>query len=329
MRLNIQQTAALLGEKDNILILTHERPDGDTLGSAFALCRALQLSGKKARVMCQDKIPPSYSFLYSEIEMQDFEPEYIVAVDVADLKLLGSEFKEKYEGKINLCIDHHASNTDYAENLMLEDAAAAAEVVLQLVIAMGITPDRVIAEGVYTGLSTDTGCFRYSNTTSRTLRMAADMIDVGISVNKINQRMFETKTKSYAALERMALKTIKLYCDDRCAVMEISRKMYAKSGADESECHTLSSIPRQIEGVLVGVTIKETKSGTYSISVRTHEPIDASAICMKMGGGGHKRAAGCSLQGSLLSVRNTILEHVKQALDEVVNTLVEEPDYLS
>ena len=314
MKVSVSRTAKLLQNADNILILAHDHPDGDTLGSGYALCRGLRAIGKKAVVRCGDRIPESYAFLWKGLKEQTFEPEFIVAVDVADAVLLGVEFDKNYRDKINLSIDHHGSNNLTAKYVLLQsDAAAVAEIIYDVLCELNVKLDAKIADCIYTGLSTDTGCFRYSNTTSRSHRLAAVLLDAGANINEINQVFFETKTKVYAALERLALDSLQMYFDERCAVITITQEMFRLSGATDSECDRISALPRQIEGVMVGATLRETKDGSYKASIRTNGPVNAALLCAKMGGGGHPRAAGCRLDGPL-----------DRALEELLGNIAEE-----
>lgn len=316
MRIDLRRVAELLSAQDKVLILAHGHPDGDTLGSAFALCRGLQSMGKLARVFCSDKIPSKFSYLWREVKEQEFDPAYIVAVDVADTKLLGKRGESLYGDKIDLCIDHHPSNLMFAKETFVDSTAGGTCEIIYMILQeldVKITPD--IADCIYTGISTDTGCFRYSNATARSYRFAADMIDCGADSPIINQVMFETKTRTYAQLERLALDTMKLYYGGKCAVITVTQEMYRKSGSDESECDPIASLPRQIEGVLVGAMIREKEDGTYKVSVRTHRPVDASLLCRKMNGGGHARAAGCQLEGPLEDAMNVLLMNIKEVLE--------------
>ena len=297
-RIEAKQAAALLKAQDQILILTHMSPDGDTLGSAFALRRGLEQLGKTARVLCGDKIPSKYAYLSRDLADKDFTPAYVVAVDVADNALLGDEIKATYGAKVSLCIDHHRSNTGYAKNLYLEECAATCEMIYAILGELGVTLDAPMADCLYTGISTDTGCFRYPNVTPRTHKIAAELLELGADAAEINRVMFETRTKAYVKLQAMALQSIELYADGKCAFILLSQDMFKKSGCDESDCDGISSIPRKIEGTLVGVTVREKQDGSYKVSLRTHAPVDASEICKKMGGGGHARAAGCTLDGT-------------------------------
>ena len=311
MRVNAAYAAELLLHHDNILILTHDHPDGDTLGSAYALCRGLRKLGKYSTVICADTIPDSYAFMWQGLPEQSFEPQYIVSVDIADAVLLGKDFETLYRDKINLSIDHHASNNLEADCVLLEsDAAASAVIIYEVLCELGVVLDVPMADCIFTGLSTDTGCFRYSNTTARAHRLAATLIDAGANTHEINQTFFETKSRVYAALERLALDSMQMYFNDCCAVIAVTQEMFRLSGATDSECDRISALPRQIEGVKVGVTLRETKDGNFKASIRTNGPVNAAALAAKMGGGGHARAAGCRLDGPLDAALKELLRNI-------------------
>ncbi len=319
MRIDLHETAKLLEKSNNILLLCHSHPDGDTLGSATALARALIGMGKKVRIECSDPIPNDFSFMFEGLESFEFEPELIVAVDVADIKLLGKESEGKYQGRIDLCIDHHGSNMLYADKVYLEpDSASAAEIIYLLLGVMGAEITPVMASCLFTGVSTDTGCFRFSNTTVRTFEIAAELAKLGADTYNIIQVFFETKTKTYAALERLALDSMRFYFSDKCAIICVTQDMYKRSGSDESEVDRLSNLPRQVEGVLVGATVRELADGNFKASVRTHGDIDASAICKRLGGGGHMGAAGCTLYGTKQQAINSLLKEIQAELDAFV-----------
>ncbi len=314
MTVDLKQCADILRENDNFLILSHDHPDGDTLGCAFALMKVLEKMGKKRRFMCADDVPQNFSYIYDELKNDDIIPDYIIAVDVADKRLLGN-LEEQYGDRVDLCIDHHMSNTHYASVELIEDKAAASEIVFELIKYMGIETDKYIGECIYTGISTDTGCFRYQNMTSSVFRIAAELLDVGVDFKKINKLMFETMSKSLLKLELMARKTLEYYFDEKLAIITLTQDMYKKSGSNENECYGITALPRQIEGVLVGAVIKEKEDGTYGISVRTGTEIDASEICLRLGGGGHKGAAACKLKCSYEETKKQLLDSVKISLD--------------
>lgn len=312
--MTVQQTCEYLQGQDRILILCHQSPDGDTLGSGFGLYYALRAMGKQTQVACSDPIPPQFGYLLPE-EMPSFEPQCVVAVDVADPQLLGKALS-CWADRVDLCIDHHPSNRGYAARTLLRDTAAAtAEIMIEIIRGLRVQPDVKIAECIYTGLCTDTGCFQYSNVTSDTLRTAADMMDLGANAYRINRQMFSTKSKARIAMEREVLDSLVYALDGKIAAIAVTSEMLARTGARESELDGLSSIPREIEGVKIGITLRERPDG-FKISLRTVERIDASLICARFGGGGHARAAGCFLEGTLESCREKIIQAAIDACKE-------------
>ncbi len=303
---NLFSIGELLKEKDNIEILTHHYPDGDTLGSAYALCLILQSLGKKARVITSGTVARKYDFLKNGVEIQEFEREFVVSVDVAAPSLLG-ENQEEYEGIIDLCIDHHGTNSIVAKHSYIDaKAAATGEIIYELSKEMGIGLTRDMASCIYTGISTDTGCFRYSNTTPCTMLVAAELMAVTPSWHEINTEMFEVKTKEKLNLERMVYETLEYSCNGKCALIYTTLEMQEKAGIGDDEMEGLASIPRQIEGVLLGITMREKADGTFKISVRSNKDVSASDFCARFGGGGHKAAAGCTIEGTLESVKEKL-----------------------
>lgn len=294
MVISFQEAVNELKGADDILILSHVNPDGDTLGSGYALLRALRKLGKKSRLLCGDPINKKFSYLYEGIEEYDFEPSYIVSVDVAERKLLGDTLGEKYGERVNLAIDHHETSRRFAQKTYCEpDSASCCEIIYLIIKALGAEFDSDIASCIYTGCSTDTGCFRYSNVTPRTHRIAAELIECGARHAKINEIMFDTKTMNSLMLERRCLESLEVSAGGRLAVITVTQDMLSECNVDKSALDAIKPMTRQIEGVEIGITVKEEKNGKTGISVRTSEKYDAAAICAHFGGGGHVRAAGC------------------------------------
>lgn len=311
---SVGQAAALLREADRILLLTHQFPDGDTLGSAFALCRALHVLGKQAAVVCNDDIPEKYEYMWDGLEKQEFEPAFICAVDVATAELLGESLLPFAE-RVELCIDHHGSHREYEKKLLLDATAGAnAMIILSVIDELGVEIDAAMADCLYTGLATDTGCFKYSNTTPLTHRMAARLMEAGAHAEAINRAMFDIKSRARLALEQDALASIRYFAEGKVAVMSITEEMMKKSGAGEGDMEGLSPLPRQIEGVWVGATMRRKADGSYKVSVRTGAHADACAICTVLGGGGHARAAGCTLGGSEIDAVGELLRAIGEAV---------------
>ena len=316
--IDLKQTADILRANDNFLILTHRNPDGDTLGSAFALMYLLRAMGKTAMVQCCDKIPQKYSYMFSQSDIGEPKNPYVIAVDVADENLLGPGVYEKYQGKVKLCIDHHVSNKGYADSLFLRDCAATCEIIYDLFCMTGVEITKIIADCIYTGISTDTGCFKFANVTVSTHTIAAKLIAAGADFVEINKAMFETKSRGYFQLEAWALESLEMYFDGKCALMTITQEMLKNSGTTESDCDGIAAIPRKIEGVMAGVTVRERTDGTYKISLRSHAPVDCTKICSKMGGGGHARAAGCEIEREVFQEKKELLlSIIKEELDSI------------
>ena len=310
MKIKLQQAADVLQKADEVLVLSHKSPDGDTLGSASALCTVLQRMGKHVRFACSDPVVPKYENLFAELKAEDFEPKFIVAVDIADTQLLGKE-TEQYKDRIDLAIDHHMSHKEYAKMSYVDSTAASTtQVIYELFCMMGVTIDKQIANCLYTGLCTDTGCFRYSNTSAITLRIAASLMDAGADAAEINRIMFDTKSRARLNVERLAMESITFYENGRFDIMEITEEMMKQSGATEGDIEGLAALPRQVEGVLIAATLREKKEGGYKISVRATPPHDASAICAQFGGGGHKGAAGCVIEDEKENVKKRLAEAV-------------------
>ncbi|HOO26137.1 MAG TPA: DHHA1 domain-containing protein, partial [Clostridiales bacterium] len=207
------------------------------------------------------------------------------------------------------------SNKLKADYTLLEsDSAATAEIIYFIILELGVEIDKHMADCIFTGISTDTGCFRYSNTTARSHKIAAVLIEAGANSHEINQIFFETKTKVYAALERLALDGMRMYFNDSLAVIAVTQEMYQKTGATDSECDRISALPRQIEGVKAGVTLRETSNGDFKVSLRTNGPVDAARLAAKFGGGGHAKAAGFRLDGPLDSALEKLLEVLEKEL---------------
>ncbi len=313
--LDLAGVLSRLLKAERILLLCHKNPDGDTLGSAAALYWALKKLGKEeVAVLCADLIPARYDYMKIERFEGQFEPGYVVAVDVASIQLFGDEVR-KYSERVDLCIDHHASNSGYAGELYLDaDAAATAEIIYELIGKMGVEIDPLLADCLYTGLSTDTGCFQFGNTTARTHIIAAALMEAGANIRDLNMLLFGTKSRGRLAIERIALANLEYYFDDRCALIYMTREQIESTGVEASDLESITSLPRQIEGVQVGVTLRQQPSGSYKISVRTVPGVDACAICRRLGGGGHDQAAGCELVGGLDNAKAAVLAEVEREI---------------
>lgn len=314
--LTLAETAEYLKSVKNAVILTHSSPDGDTLGSAFALKKILEILGAKAFVICGDKVADKFSYLgqVSDIENFDFEGKTIIATDVADIKLMSGIPMEIRE-KTDLCIDHHFSNKQYAKHLYLnEGAAACCEIIFSLCEQLGVSIEEDLATAIFTGIITDTGCFQFSNTTPETHIAAAKLMSLGAKSEFVTKLFFETKSPARLYLEKQVLDNLEIHFDGKCAITTLDYETIHSENSDESELDGVAGIPRTVEGVVVGVTLKEKEKGKFKISVRTHAPVDAASICARLGGGGHIRAAGCQISGDVETAKKAILDSVAKEL---------------
>lgn len=295
MNVTVSEAAALLREADDILILSHRRPDGDTAGCAGALCRGLRQLGKTAYVLENPEITARYAPLIVPCyPPAGFAPKFVVTTDIADVNLF-SDNAEGYKGKIDLALDHHRSNPGIGRhNLIRPEAGGCAEVIYDVLLALGVQLTEDIARCVYIAVSTDTGCFRYSNTIPHTLRVAAACLEAGVDGGEINRALFEVKSWPRFEMERILFDTMEFLHGRKIALAILRRADIDRTGADMDDLDSIASVTRQIEGVQVGITLTENKDGSVKASVRTTKEVDASAICSKCGGGGHLRAGGAS-----------------------------------
>lgn len=312
--MTIQETAALLQTMDRVLLLTHIRPDGDTIGSAAALCQALRDMGKTAYLLPNAGTTETYQpYAEGYWGAADFEPDYVVSVDIAALSLLPENAK-KYAGRIHLSIDHHPSNEGFAPHLcVLPEMAACGEIVYEIVRLM--TPvTQEIALPLYVAVSTDTGCFVYSNTSAHTHRVAAALLETGIAVAGVNKALFRTKSRTRLAMEAWMAEWAEYYDNDRVVIMQIPRSLCLDYKATEADVEELSSLAALVAGTDCGVTLRELEGGRVKISLRTGPRVNATAVCALLGGGGHTAAAGATISGSMKEAKQAVL----QAIDMVV-----------
>lgn len=310
---DVVQTAEKLLTMNNVEILSHRLPDGDTLGSAVALCRGLRSLGRKANVLCADPIPQKYQFLFDGLNEQQFQSEHVVSVDIAAPHLMG-KLEEKYAGRIDLAIDHHMKNSIEAPlKFVDENAAAVGELIWLLLNVMGVTVDKAMAEAMFTAITTDTGCFKYSNVTPRTHQIAVELMKLDVDCAGLNFKLLDETTKAQLGLKSEALSTLEYHCEDKCAIVTITTEMMNKYNASPEDTDGVSNIPRSVQGVQCGITMKQTEDG-WKISIRSDEHVNAAEVCGKFGGGGHARAAGCKFTESYEEAKQKLVAAVEEVL---------------
>ena len=306
----VQETAALLRGFDRVLILTHVRPDGDTVGCAAALCAALRALGRTAYLLpnpgLTDTTAP-YAAPYAAPE--DFVPDKVVSVDIATVGLFPDNALP-YRDRVDLSIDHHPSFEFFGrENIVRPEAAACGELMLDILRELTpITPE--IALPLYVAISTDTGCFQYTNTTADTHRAAAALMDTGIDFRAVNKVFFRTKTRKRLALEADMLANMEFYDAGRVVLLFVPISLMERISATESDAEDLSSLGGQIEGTDCAVTLRELRPDVWKLSVRTGPRVNATNVCRELGGGGHAAAAGCTVEAPLEDVKRLILQAI-------------------
>lgn len=307
------QAAEFLKAHDNYLILTHKRPDGDTIGCAAGLCRALRKLGKTAYVLHnEDATVLMGSYLEGLTAPDGFAPDTVVSTDVATENLL-PDSAAGWKGRIDLAIDHHPSQEFFAKATCLDSKrAACGQLVLEIVKQFtDITPE--IGEALYVAVSTDCGCFQYSNADAAAHRAAAELMESGFDPYPINRRHFRTKTFKRLRLEGMLTTGMELRDSGVTALVFLTRAMIESVGAGERDMDDISAFVGQIEGVKNGVTLKETEDGHVKISLRTDPGnLNASAVCALLGGGGHAAAAGAMVEGTMEAVRQRVIDAIEQ-----------------
>ena len=310
--LTVSETAALLRSFDNVLILTHVRPDGDTVGCAAALCAGLRALGKTAYLLPNPELTDTTAPYFRPYEAPaDFLPDKVVSTDIATLGLLPENAK-RYAGRIDLAIDHHPSFEHFgAANIVRPEAAACGELMYSILAHLGpITAEMALP--LYVAVSTDTGCFAYGNTTSNTHAVAAALMATGIDYHTVNKVFFRTKSRKRMQLEGAILSAAEFYDRDRVAVLSVPISLMERFQATESDAEDLSALGGQIEGVDCAITMRELRPDVWKMSVRTGDRVNATRVCALLGGGGHAAAAGCTVEAPWAEAKARILAAVAQ-----------------
>lgn len=310
----------------SFVVTTHCNPEGDALGSSLALALFLRQIGKEARVVTKDPIPYFLQFLPEKgliSRSSDLGSGFDVlcVCDCGDIERTGY-FKNPAPGeKINypcrevINIDHHVTNKNFGTVNWIEgEASATGEMIYDLVTAMKGQIDRSIATAIYTTIITETGSFHYSNTTPKIFQIASDCAKKGIDVNAIAQGLFDTSSKGRLELLAMVLSTLDLFAEGRAASVTVTEEMFRKTGTTAEDTENFVGYPRSMNGVEVAVLFRENSSKECKISLRSQKDVDVSAIAESFGGGGHRKAAGCTIKGTLPEAKKKIRAVVEKVL---------------
>ncbi len=302
----------------SIYLASHVQPDGDNIGSLLGLALALKKNGKQVFVVKTDSIPKDFMFLPGIDlikEYDDSEVDLFITVDSSDEKRLGDNeaLLDKANKVIN--IDHHLSNTNYGDlNIVDSDAAATCEIVFKLIKAMDIEIDRDIATALYTGISTDTGSFMYDNANEETHLIAAELLRIGIDKQEININIWQNKSLTKTKLFIKTLETLETYFDDKLAVIEVTRDNLRSVGASMEDSEGIVSFVRDIDTVEVAVMLKEFEEDEIKVSMRSKKYVDVSKVCAVFGGGGHKKASGCTINSNLEKAKKDLIDELEKVI---------------
>ena len=301
------ETAAFLNDHDNYVILTHIRPDGDTLGSASALCLGLRSLGKIAHVLVNTGVGGRFRWMLEGLTVEEAgKDDTVISTDVASPGMLPDN-AQGYLGRVRLRVDHHGSATSFSDlELVDPDSASCAEVVYDVLELMEAPRQAEVLDRIYVGLSTDTGCFRFANTTAHTFRVAAACAEGGARVYQLNQELFETNTLGKLRMQGWIVEHMRLLHCGTMAICAIPRSVELELGVTSDDMDNISNFPRTVAGVNVAATIRETEDGLAKISVRAVPGYDATVIAEKFGGGGHKGAAGASMRMSMTQAEGIV-----------------------
>ena len=304
---------------ESIVILAHETPDGDAIGSCLAMNVALKKLGKNPDVIIKE-VPRIFDFLpnRNEVKISSEIQKYDLAIslDCADLKrLVGSEYFEN--AKKTIVIDHHSSNKMYGDiNFVNPVAPACCQILIGMFEYFGIDIDKELGTCLLTGIITDTGGFQYSSVTSDTFEFAAQLLRKGVNISKICQEVLRTKTKAHCQLEKLIYERLEFIENGKIAITYLTLKDYAEYSNDMGDDEGLVESIRDIEGVEVAVLLKEKENGGFKISMRSKDNVNVSDICLLLGGGGHPRAAGCFITGDVSQAKTKVINTIKQQINK-------------
>ena len=304
-----ERIADALLPKKNTLILLHARPDGDAIGSAFALRVLLEHMGGRAYCLSADEIPERLRFLCQGLQQSilpdslpaDFEVEQVVCVDVASPSQLGG-LAASWLSRVQMCIDHHATRSSFAPSWVESDASATGELIWALaklweeqgaLDAIGVQA----ATLMYAAIASDTGGFRYSNVTPTTHRIAADLLALGVDAASVNHELFECKPYELMLAEQIGFSRLRRYRQDKVAIVPFDFATQTQNGLSNEHLETLVDVARCVRGTLVAIAIRQPGGqNQYRVSVRSNGAFSAAALCAAFGGGGHEKAAGCTIE---------------------------------
>lgn len=306
-----------INKAESIVILTHENPDGDAIGTGLALYNALKEYGKNPDIIIPE-YPRTFEFLPGADEIKkssDIEKyDLAISVDCATIKMLNGFANYFENAKVKVSIDHHSTNTMFGDlNYVSPDAPACAQILLVVLNYFKIEITKDIGTCILTGIITDTGGFKYSSVTAETFEFVAWLLNKGINVSKIYRKVLQVKTKANFELTRKAMERLEFLEDGKVAFTYITKEDEEKVNAESGDHEGIVEVGRDIEGVEVSIFLRETDKGC-KVSMRSNEYVNVSDVCILLGGGGHVRAAGATIQCTVEQAKEKVLRQVKAVL---------------
>ena len=306
-----------INKAESIVILTHENPDGDAIGSGLALYNALKQIGKDPDIIIPE-YPRTFEFLpgSNEIKKESNVEKYdlAISVDCATIKMLNGFANYFENAKVKVSIDHHSTNTMFGDlNYVSPDAPACAQILLVVFEYFKIEVTKDIGTCILAGIITDTGGFKYSGVTSETFEFVAWLLQKGINVSKIYKKVLQTKTRANFELNRIAINRLEFFEDGKVAFTYITKEDEESVNAESGDHEGIVETSRDIEGVEVSIFVRETDKGC-KVSMRSNEYVNVSDVCLLLGGGGHIRAAGATMQCTIEQAKEKILRQIKSVI---------------
>lgn len=312
----------ILKEANHLYLVSHMQPDGDSIGSLLAMGEGLRSLGKQVRMFTPGKMPRKYSFLQGadqvEHDIADCNPEITaVILDSSDADRLGVLKESFMECRTIINIDHHVTNQWFGTlNLVDSNASATGEIVFHLLKELGVAMNYDLAEALYVAISTDTGSFKYDNTTPETHRVIAELLAEDLSPGVISQRIFDERPLSFYVLLKEAISSLEMYGGRRIAIMTLSRDIRLRSGASTDELDGIVNYTRNIEGVELGILFYVEKEHEVKVGFRS-KTMDVSNLAGRLNGGGHPRAAGCRIYEDYQAVKSKVMSESLQMLKDL------------
>ena len=316
-------------QAEKIVLLTHVFPDGDALGSTLALRDILESIGKKTLVFLEEPVSPLYTFMPGSDhvcidigEVKKFVADrssglaLLISLDVGDKDRLGRHQDELTDLAPLLVIDHHLSYNIFGDYHLIEvGISSTGEIVYELALALRASVALPAAKNLFVAICSDTGSFRYDSTRPRTMRIAADLLELGVHPNEISSALYDNASLPRLNLLKEVLDTLQLHADGRIAMAHLEDTMLGRARADMNDAEGFVEYPRSLRKVEVAIFCKEHKDGHISVSLRSNGDFDVSEVARIFGGGGHRKAAGCRFwEEKLASVRHRVLEAVNARL---------------